>query len=378
MGLSNDFIHGNIFEIFNTNNIFYAKIESWSKLSTYEQSDSLKNFIAAHPTYFPAYLKLEERSLVSNRINELMKHFKKVDTENPQYGNAQWMLARHYNFLRDYKKAKYSYEQALLFAQPCYELIFDYLSFLWRTDLLSLKLINQSIQGMQNVNTVIVKSYAHLLSSEYELASNIFKSCYPFKDLSVWRQYYISVYKSGDISRALEISEEANKIAQKYGDQYYQNLFLLSSLKCRSWLFGSHAILQELEVLENNLESFDDFRLLNNLLKFKADLANSDFNNKIALSFYEQAAVGYKVLHDLNQAAQSYYNLAEQLYLIDNNTRAIQTIAESLSLIDHDDNFEILAHIWHLYGKIYLNSSMYDMSEKYLQKAADYASKTGN
>ncbi|MBN1559744.1 CHAT domain-containing protein [candidate division KSB1 bacterium] len=49
-----------------------------------------------------------------------------------------------------------------------------------------------------------------------------------------------------------------------------------------------------------------------------------------------------------------------------------------MSIISYCSDFEIIARIWYLYGKIYLNLALYEMSDKSLRKAMEYALKTGN
>ncbi|MBN1482561.1 CHAT domain-containing protein [candidate division KSB1 bacterium] len=351
---------------------------SWIQQPNFNQIDSLKHFINSHPFYCTAFLKLEEQLLDVDRIDEIKNFFKRYKENSLHFHNAQWILARYYCYKENYSRALACYKNAVCSEKIHFTLLFDYISVIHHN------LVEQDVQQYLKTLTLtpaeseILQGYESLLACDYKNAINLLQKHYPFSDISIHCQYYRAYYNSGDIERALQIAEQGYKIAQKVYDKYYENLFFLSILKCKSWLVGHEQVQDDLISIQVQLEQTGSKLLLINLLKFKGDLANAAVDYENAISFYYEAAYGFQKFFDLQRAARAYFNISEEYYLTYRNTLSLQAAEKSLATLKKYKNYEIIARINQIYGKIYRELCLYELSEKYLEKASSNAMKSNN
>ena len=362
----------------NTNNIFYAKLDAWITLPIGQQIDSLKSFIKRYPGYHRAYLKLEDRLIKADRINEIRKFFQSFNEQSDNFSNAQWMLARYFNFKEEHKVAAAHFEKAISYDKDSITILFNYLSFKSKMLRKNNRKFNPEAFNLSHYDSNIVEAYACFLSCEYSDALALLEKCRPFENLELYFQYLLAIYRLGNIQRAIGIAESGMLTAQKAEDRYFYNQFYLILLKSRFWLYGHDSITSDLRCLKKSLKQSDDTLLIINCSKFEAQIHKAKLEYEKAIKKLENAAEGFAKFYDWDRAANCYYNIAELHYLMTDNTLALQSIEKCVELNEKNPNFETLTRAFQLYGKIYRDLCLYELSEKYLHRASQAASKSDN
>ncbi len=357
---------------------FYSRLSTWGEYPTARRVDSLKNYIQFYPDYLPAYLKLEEELFETEQSEKLFRYCRRFAEKSPTYANAQWMLARYFNFRNQPDKALGHFEKAVKDQTTPYEILFAYRELAFQ---------NQNFEQAKNIldkfewsekQRTVLRAHDCMLKSEYADAIALFQSVLPFMDCFLGMQYFRCHYRDNDPDAALQIAQQAQRRARTEGNLYYEAYFFLAALKCRYWLDDQLDVSSDIQMCRDMLRRSNNIRGEMQLAQFEAYAAHRQQSYDDAIHLNQKALLRYLVFFEWRLAARCYQDIAEAYYLTSRYSPALETLEASTQFAKRIKNHGLSAWAWRLYGIIYRDLALYNLSLKYFEKAKQAALKTGD
>lgn len=357
---------------------FYPRLSIWVHQSQSEQTDSLETYIERHPDYQPAYLKLEERYLYFEQPKKVVKYFDHFSQQSPNYQNAQWMLGRYYTKMDQPAQALAHFENSFQDETTPYTILLDYQEYAFHSGHSSrAEQFLKTISLSERQNTIL-KAQLFMLQGRNQQAMKLFQSLLPLDDFVLDRQYYRCTYYFGDYEKARDIADDGQRRAEQIGYFDYEELFYMCSIKCRYFMDFSEDVSSDLQALYNKLMRCDNRYLLAQFDAFQGYVARRKSNKELAIQYYQEALEQYKKFGDREIITQLYQEIATCYYNLDLSVKALQTLEKSINFAKAISNYELSAWSWLLYSKIYRESNLYNLSQKYLENAWNAAQHTDN
>jgi tetratricopeptide (TPR) repeat protein len=191
---------------------------------------ALKEFLEDHADFEPVYIKLLERYLYFDKIEEAKEYFQKLTAKFHYRDNGYWMLAKIFVLQNAPSAAFDAYTQALLADTPSFALLNDFAEFTYQQPSKFDGFAALRTLGISPENQKVFAAFVSHKKKEHENASKLILE-FPQQDLhsmlilQIWGDCYYELWQD---SKADSIWNLGLAIARQEKDLQFEAQFLVN------------------------------------------------------------------------------------------------------------------------------------------------------